>query len=114
LCLNGKLPWTMARWADFPDQCGPVYFKLSISKVRVGKSGVKGTLVLLVRRLRTYPLSQIGVINRWCPIKYGCSRSSPVVSSNNLELPTQPRVFRLYLDSPRTGSLTCVGLFSPA
>jgi hypothetical protein len=69
LCLDGTLPWTMARWADFPDQRGPVSFKLSTFRVRARKGRVKGTLVLLERGLRAYPLSHIRVLKSCRPIK---------------------------------------------
>jgi len=59
---NGQL-------ADFPDQSGPVSFKLSTFRVRPRKGRVKGTLVLLERGLRAYPLSQIRVIKSCRPIK---------------------------------------------
>ncbi len=42
----------MARWADSPDQFGPVLFKLSIYRVRLETGGVNGTIVPLVRNQR--------------------------------------------------------------
>jgi hypothetical protein len=70
LCLNGKLPWTMARWTEVPDQYGPVSFKLSICRIRFGKGRVKGTIVLLVRGLNTYSLNQIGAFEDDRPTRH--------------------------------------------
>ena len=63
LCLNSKLPWTIARWADFPGQYGLVTFKLSIYRVRFEEGGVNGTVVLLERVLKAYLLNEIGIVD---------------------------------------------------
>jgi hypothetical protein len=62
LCLNSKLPWTIARWTDVPGQYGLASFKLSICRVGFRTGGVKGTIVLPVRELKAYLLNQIGGI----------------------------------------------------
>jgi hypothetical protein len=61
LCLNSKLPWTIARWADFPGQYGLATFKLSICRVRFREGGVNGTVVLLERVLKAYLINKIWI-----------------------------------------------------
>ena len=59
MCLNGKLPWTIARWTELPDQYGPVSFKLSICRVRFEDGRVNGTIVLLGCVLKDRLLNKI-------------------------------------------------------
>ena len=73
LCLNSKLPWTIARWADVPGQYGLASFKLSICRVGFRRGGVKGTIVLPVHGLKAYLLNQIGEIENSRPAEYGLS-----------------------------------------
>ena len=61
MCLNSILPWTIARWADFPGQYGLASFKLSICRVRFREGGVNGTMVLRERVLKAYLLNKIGI-----------------------------------------------------